>query len=169
MDIHDYLHQLPVLGEVMQHPDHIDIKTVHSDHATLRDMIAGMVNYQPRWITVLLGIRWGFVRLLGMKQEGIPASPHIDPEDLVLEPGSKIDFFETAAAQENCYWISQFDDSHLIGYFALVADPNDPHCFYGVTIVKYHNWTGRVYFNVIRPFHHLVVYFALKSAGRSSL
>jgi hypothetical protein len=26
-----------------------------------------------------------------------------------------------------------------------------------LTIVHYHHWTGPLYFNAIRPFHHLVV------------
>jgi len=26
-----------------------------------------------------------------------------------------------------------------------------------VTVVRYHAWNGPVYFNMIRPFHHLVV------------
>jgi len=29
--------------------------------------------------------------------------------------------------------------------------------YYIVTIVHYLHWTGPVYFNLIRPFHHLVV------------
>jgi hypothetical protein len=33
-----------------------------------------------------------------------------------------------------------------------------------VTVVRYHNLAGRVYFNVIRPFHHLVVHAAMRAA-----
>ena len=29
--------------------------------------------------------------------------------------------------------------------------------YYVVTAVNYKHWTGPVYFNLIRPFHHLVV------------
>ncbi|MCP4630164.1 MAG: DUF2867 domain-containing protein [bacterium] len=29
--------------------------------------------------------------------------------------------------------------------------------FYVITVVHYKHWTGPVYFNLIRPFHHLVV------------
>jgi hypothetical protein len=29
--------------------------------------------------------------------------------------------------------------------------------YYPITIVFYKHWTGPVYFNLIRPFHHLVV------------
>jgi hypothetical protein len=40
--------------------------------------------------------------------------------------------------------------------------------FHVVTIVHYRRWTGPVYFNVIRPFHHLVVYQMAKSAASYS-
>jgi hypothetical protein len=40
-----------------------------------------------------------------------------------------------------------------------VAEPvaNGLIRYYIVTIVHYLHWTGPVYFNLIRPFHHLVV------------
>lgn len=163
-NIPEYVKQ--VLGDILPNANHVDIKTAHSESATLREMIAGVLNYQPAWMTALYRIRWGFVRLIGVKQEGVPSSPGIRPEELALEPGGMVYFFETVAAEENCYWIGTFGDSHLEGHFAIVVDPNDPKCFHGVTVVHYRNWAGPVYFNVIRPFHHLVVYFALKSAAK---
>ncbi|WP_218919788.1 DUF2867 domain-containing protein [Streptosporangium roseum] len=45
-------------------------------------------------------------------------------------------------------------ESHLTACLAVVAEPGR---FHVVTVVKYHRWTGPVYFNAIRPFHHLVV------------
>ena len=70
----------------------------------MRAFIAGLFSYMPWWLKALYGVRWAFVRLLGMKQEGVP-------------------------------------------------------------IVDYRHWTGPVYFNVIRPFHHLVVAAMLRSAA----
>jgi len=34
------------------------------------------------------------------------------------------------------------------------------------TAVHYHNWAGPVYFNVIRPFHHIVVSQMMKAGIR---
>jgi hypothetical protein len=47
----------------------------------------------------------------------------------------------------------------LKAYFGIVAEPlaNVINRYYIVTIVHYLHWTGPVYFNLIRPFHHLVV------------
>ncbi|KAA3658281.1 MAG: DUF2867 domain-containing protein [Chloroflexi bacterium] len=38
----------------------------------MRLFIAGMMSYHPGWLIFLYAVRWGFVRLLGMKQEGVP-------------------------------------------------------------------------------------------------
>ena len=49
-------------------------------------------------------------------------------------------------------------DTHLTAYLGVVAEPIPPdNRFHVITIVHYQRWTGPVYFNVIRPFHHLVV------------
>ena len=48
---------------------------------------------------------------------------------------------------------------HLKAYFGIAAEPlaDTKNRFYVVTTVYYRHWTGPVYFNLIRPFHHLVV------------
>jgi hypothetical protein len=63
-------------------------------------------------------------------------------------------------AQEDVYWFAETPpDRHLKAYFGVVVEPlaNDLKRYYIVTIVHYLHWTGPVYFNLIRPFHHLVV------------
>jgi hypothetical protein len=49
-----------------------------------------------------------------------------------------------------------------------VAEPlaNDLIRYYIVTIVHYLHWTGPVYFNLIRPFHHLVVARMARAGAR---
>ena len=50
-------------------------------------------------------------------------------------------------------------DTHLTAALVVVAHPLNfgRRRFEVITVVHYHRWTGPVYFNVIRPFHHLVV------------
>ncbi len=71
-----------------------------------------------------------------------------------------VTFFEVRCAKEDAYWISETPrDKHLKAYFGVAAEPliNANNRFYVVTTVFYKHWTGPVYFNLIRPFHHLVV------------
>lgn len=51
-------------------------------------------------------------------------------------------------------------DKHLDGLLGVVLEPlpdQQQKLFHVLTVVYYRNWAGPVYFNVIRPFHHLVV------------
>lgn len=132
--------------------DHVDVKTVTSA-VPLRAFTAALLGYQPGWITALYGVRKVFVRMLGMRQEGIPKAPHYTAETLPVSAGEKAGFFEVHRATE-ASWSCAIDDTHLWAGLAVVRDGAQLHV---VTVVRYKKWSGPVYFNVIRPFHHLVV------------
>ncbi|MCL4254022.1 MAG: DUF2867 domain-containing protein [Anaerolineae bacterium] len=158
MNIPPIIQQTPAILKYAQNAHHIDVKTFTGD-CTLREFIAGMFSYYPAWIKMLYRIRWGFVRVLGMKQEGIPQMHHMRPEDVNFTKGEKQAFFTVHDAQEDAYWIAGASESHLTAYLGVIADPTTTaKQFHVVTIVYHHRWTGRVYFNVIRPFHHVVVH-----------
>ena len=93
------------------------------------------------------------------------ALPSIKPEDLSFTPGEKASFFIVNRADENVYWVAETpEDKHLKAFFGVVAEPlNDTVTrFHVFTTVKYIHWTGPVYFNIIRPFHHIVVSSMMK-------
>lgn len=148
----------PEFDELFKAANHIDVKTVEGD-ASLREFIAGMISYQPAWMTFLYGVRAVFVRFLGMKQEGLPRAIKLEPTRVPMLPGKNLSFFKVALAEENHYWAAAADDKHMKAYLAIAArpQPGGQTRFYVFTIVHYHNWAGPVYFNVIRPFHHVVV------------
>nr|WP_260408438.1 DUF2867 domain-containing protein [Planomonospora venezuelensis] len=141
--------------------DHVDVKTVEGD-VTLREFLAGFISYEPGWIRLLYRVRAGFVRLLGMRQDELPSARGLRPGDIPFAPGEKLAFFTVEEAEEDRYFVAGASESHLTAWLAVVAGPGGR--FDVVTVVKYHRWTGPVYFNVIRPFHHLVV-TAMARAG----
>lgn len=161
----DYLKQFPEIAKLLHAADHVDVKTIVSD-VTLREFIAGGLAYNPAWIKFLYAVRWGFVRLLGMKQHGLPPDIRLQPEAIPMTAGGKISFWNVAAAQEDKFWFAGITETHLTAHLGIVAEalPDEKRRFYVVTIVHYHRWTGHVYFNVIRPFHHIVVQ-KMASAG----
>jgi hypothetical protein len=144
----------------------VDVKIIVSD-STLREFVAGMMNYFPAWIKALYGVRAVFVRFLGMKQEHMKM-PKFTPENVPMEAGKPAAFFTVQLAQENHHWIVDAADKHLTATLGVVVEPqpDKTNKFYVLTIVHYHNWAGPVYFNVIRPFHHLVV-SSMMRAGAS--
>ncbi|MEP7286802.1 MAG: DUF2867 domain-containing protein [Chloroflexota bacterium] len=153
-----YLQRFPQLASLYDKADHVDVKVVEGN-VNLRAFVAGMMNYQPAWVTALYGVRAVFVRFLGMRQEGIPKAPALRTETIPMIPGERASFFTVEMAKEDQYWVVRIDDSHLKAALGVVVEPlqNGLKRFHVITIVHYHNWTGPVYFNVIRPFHHLVV------------
>ncbi|MEM7111454.1 MAG: DUF2867 domain-containing protein [Chloroflexota bacterium] len=154
----DSLKHIPEISPLLDNADHIDVKTFESEKS-LRHFIADLISYQPAWMTFLYRIRWFFVRLLGMKQTSVPKAPTSKPSDISFIEGDAALFFKVVAAEEDRYWFAEAAESHLTAKLGVVAEPNTANSttFHVVTVVHYNHWTGPVYFNVIRPFHHLVV------------
>lgn len=156
--MNSYIAQIPEIQPLLQDADHIDIKMIEGS-VSMRKFIVQMLAYQPAWVTFLYGVRWFFVRLLGMKQTGLPHSEKKHPEELPMQQGQPAAFFTVAAAAEERYWFAEISESHLTARLGVVVEPltQGRRRFHVVTVVHYNQWTGPVYFNVIRPFHHLVV------------
>jgi len=150
--------------------DFTDVK-VFEGQTTLRTFIASMLSYYPWWLVQLYRIRKLLVSVLGLvKHEEPEKLPNLHPEDISFTPGEQVTFFKVRRARENNFWISETpDDKHLRAYFGVVQEPSSHslHRFYVITTVFYKHWTGPVYFNLIRPFHHLVVSRMAKHALRS--
>ncbi len=146
--------------------DHTDVKVIEGQ-VGLKAFIAGMLSYYPWWIVALYRIRELLVNVLGLvKHEKPEVLPSIAPEDLAFKPGENASFFVVRHAREDRYWVSETpEDKHLKAFFGVVAEQLDSHLtrFHVFTSVRYIHWTGPVYFNLIRPFHHIVVSSMMKA------
>jgi len=154
------------LRALLDKADYMDVKTFTSQRA-LPDFIARMIGYQPGWLKALYTARKALARLLGLSQVP-PSQQHLTAEDVNFTPGGAVGFFTTLDGDPGQYWIGEAADKHLCGYIGVVAEPNEDGGtrFSTFTIVHYRHWTGPVYFNLIRPFHHLVVHFMGNYAAR---
>ena len=127
-----------------------------------------MLSYYPGWILFLYRIRGLFVRILGLvKHERPETLPFIKPADLPFSPGENASFFIVRMAKEDTYWISETPpDKHLTAFLGVVVEQlnNNRSRFHVFTTVRFIHWTGNVYFNLIRPFHHLVVSRMMRAA-----
>lgn len=161
-----YLTTLPAIQKILIDSDHFDEKMIESD-VTLREFIAGFLGYHPAWIKALYGIRAVFVRFLGMKQGNVPIS-RLTPETISFTAGDMATFFKIAEGTNETVWIAKAVDDHLTGYVIIAVEPltNGLNRFHIGTIVHYHKWTGPVYFNIIRPFHHIVVQSMMKAGAQ---
>ena len=154
---------LPHIEEIqpyLKNANHVDVKTVDGS-VNLRQFIASMMSHQPWWLVLLYRIRAVVARILGLeKQMKVDGPIRIAPEDISFEPGGSAHFFIVRKASEDKYLIAETpEDKHLRAYIAILLEALDSEItrFHVLTIVFYKHWTGPVYFNLIRPFHHLVV------------
>ena len=154
----EYIETISELRPLFDNADHIDIKKIEGT-VSLNHFIASMLSYMPWWLKILYGIRAYLVRLLGMKQEKMQFEKILRPEDISFLKGDKAFFFTVSEAKESAYWIAEATDKHLTAYLGAVVEPLDGENkrFHIITVVHYRHWTGPLYFNIIRPFHHLVV------------
>ena len=155
-----YITTFKELEKYFEKADFTDVK-IFEGNTTLRKFIASMLSYYPWWIVQLYRIRKLLVGILGLvKHEEPEKLPNLKPDEISFNPGEDVSFFTVQCAKEDIYWISETpDDKHLRAYFGVFKEPlsNSINRFHVVTTVFYKHWTGPVYFNLIRPFHHLVV------------
>jgi hypothetical protein len=157
------LHELDDLIPVM---DEIDVKTAHGD-VTLREFVAGALSHSPLWVKGLFAIRIAVATVLRLETATVPDSRKLRPETVSFTPGEKDAFFTVMRGEEDHYLLLKISDNHLIGYLAFITDNERPAKFQVVTLVQYLRPAGRFYYNLIRPFHHLVM-LSLCRAGETS-
>ncbi|MGD2186951.1 MAG: DUF2867 domain-containing protein [Desulfobacterales bacterium] len=152
--------KIPQIAQLLKGADYIDVKTMEGQ-TSLRHFIASMLSYYPGWIVFLYRIRAVLVKLLGLYKHPAPeALPQLGPKDVSFVGGEAVTFFTVRLAEEKHYWVGETpEDKHLRAYFCVVVEPMEDNRkrFHVATIVYYKHWTGPLYFNLIRPFHHLVV------------
>lgn len=158
----------PQMEVFLREADHIDIKHIEAQ-TSLRAFIAGMLSYLPWWMMALLRIRKILVILLGLvRHDELEHLPSLTAEEISFTPGDNASFFIVCQAEEESFWISKTPpDKHLIAYFGVIADSLTSGWtrFQVVTAVHYQHWTGPLYFNIIRPFHHLVVWRMMRAGA----
>jgi hypothetical protein len=156
----EHLTQYQEIKHFITGADFVDIKTINGI-TNLSTFIASMLSYYPWWISFLYRSRELLVKILGLVKHEKPYDiPYYKPGDIPFSPGHNVSFFTVIKAKENEYWFAETpEDKHLTAYFGVIEEhlENNLKLFYVITTVKYKHWTGPIYFNLIRPFHHLVV------------
>lgn len=158
----------PELEKYFGNSDYLDIKSIKT-RTRLRPFIAGFLAYHPWWISMLYLVRELLVRILGLEKHHKPEDRLIlSPQTIPFTPGGQALFFSVRSAREETYWVAQTPpDKHLTAFLGVVAEPMEAGWtrFHVLTAIHYQHWTGPVYFNLIRPFHHLVVWRMMKAGA----
>jgi hypothetical protein len=165
-----HLETMPFLAGHLAHVDYLHVKTMESPQS-LREFAAACLSYMPGWMRFLYRIREYFVMLLGTRQEEVPRQEDIAPEALSFTPGDLGAFFTVLDGDEDRFWLGEARDGMIAGHLAFVREPGPDglNRFHLVTAATYLRWQARIYFTVIRPFHHLVVHTMARHALAMSL
>lgn len=145
---------LPEIAAELAEADVIDVKT-YRGQVPLREFTAGALTMDSRVAQGLFAVRAVFAKLLRLDTAQVPARVRLRPEDIGFTPGHPVSFFTVVRGEEDRYLLMVVKDNHLDGYLAIVTRPGG--VIHVVTLVKYHRGVGKLYFTLIRPFHHVVV------------
>jgi hypothetical protein len=159
--------QFPVLEKYLEGANHVDVKTVEGA-LTMREFIARFLSYNPGWVKFLYTVRGVVAKILGLDHSD-EEGPPLSADTLSVTPGEDAAFFTVKESDGESYWIAGIEDTHLDALIAVIVEPlgEEINRFHTVTIVHYNNWIGPLYFNLIRPFHHLIVWRLAKWAVRT--
>lgn len=159
---------LPELEDLLPGSDVVDVKTARGP-VPLRKFIAGSLGYSPVWVKALFGVRMVLAKALRLDMVGVPLHDRLTPDTVSFTPGDQVSFFTVIRGEEHHYLLLGVDDNHLTAQLAIiVADDATPVREYKVvTLVQYKRAAGKFYYNLIRPFHHLVVRTMINGGLRS--
>lgn len=108
----------------------------------------------PAWVDWLFDIRNRVVSMLGLKTSGAE-SKEVVIQNIKCEVGESVGLFKIFAKTENEIVMGE-DDKHLDFRVSLFLDRQN-NLLIVSTIVKIHNWLGRLYFLPVKPFHKIIV------------
>ncbi|GBU08764.1 hypothetical protein AwDysgo_20950 [Bacteroidales bacterium] len=116
----------------------------------------------PRWVNALFKLRNALVRPFGLKTD-TPEDIDEKLKNMISNQGESVGAMSLLAKSEN-ETLLLLSDSHLDAYASIhIATDGDTQTVTTITLVKYHNRFGRIYFFFIKPFHKVVVKSGLKS------
>lgn len=151
------------LEELFAKADHVDIKTVYGK-VTLNAFLVGMLHHRPRWLRLLFHVRGVLARCMGLRHDA-EGGEDLSLPTVSMTPGEGVRFFTVVEAREDRHWVAMAEDRHLAAWLVVTVTPlsRGGNRFDVATVVVYRHWTGPLYFNLIRPMHHLIVARAAKA------
>lgn len=112
----------------------------------------GMFSTVPEWVEYLMKIRNKVVSLFGLKSVK-------GDSDLEFKVGNRAGMFHIYFISENEV-IAGEDDRHLNFRVSVLKGSKKVTV---TTLVKYHNWFGKFYMTLIKPFHRWIVQIMMKN------
>jgi hypothetical protein len=129
-----------------------------------------MFGNAPRWVSALLGLRDCVVSVFGLKTSAelrAGSDGVVRDSSKTAEPSGRIGPFPVLTRLENELLLGA-DDLHLdfrISIQCTGIDRGSQLCV--ITVVKFNNLLGRVYFLPVKPIHRIIVPAMMDRAARA--
>ncbi|MBL4642470.1 MAG: DUF2867 domain-containing protein [Flavobacteriaceae bacterium] len=143
--------------------DKVDFKDAYAttNHSNNLEEIAKMIfDQNPRWLQTLFKIRGFFGVYLGLKKHA-PADYKDD-----FKVGGHVKFFKIYSIDPNEIILGA-NDNHLNFRVSIYNAGTLKNNIQLSTLVKYHNRTGKIYMQLIAPFHRMVIRYMLQRATQN--
>ncbi len=154
-----------IIGKSFGIPDYYDAYSIdiHSKSlGTVDYLFSKFSSVSPAWMQALMKLRNFLMSFIGLKTGKLDTVSEND-----LKEGCRIGFFIITARNENEIVFGE-DDKHLNFESSLLLRRNHENAeLYSITIVKFHNFTGRAYFFFVKPFHQLIILAVLRRLANS--
>ena len=135
----------------------VELPTDEARQMDMPSLARVLLGSQPRWARWLMVVRDAIVSLFGIKTS----------RQMEAKRGERICIFRIYSVSDDEIIVGE-DDSHLD--FRLSVLRNREAGRHGSitmsSVVHCHNWVGRAYILLIRPFHKLIVQRSLARAAR---
>lgn len=119
--------------------------------------------HPTKWVDILFKIRNALVRVVGLN------GGKFNDEEIktCIKENKNHKLFSVACKSEN-ETVLKLTDKHLNAHLsAYITEKNNCKTVNLITIVHFHNRLGYFYFNIIRPFHNIVVKGMMKHVIKS--
>ncbi len=154
-------YQMPaasICGEKFGEIDYWDCYQITRESDISVDNATTEIFKSPKWVDLLMKIRNVIVKFFGLRSEDRQTDGVIGHYEI----GSKESFFPVLDRNEKEIVFGE-DDRHLnFRASVMVERIENKTNIYLMTIVKFHNIWGRIYFIPVKPFHKLIVRSTLR-------
>jgi hypothetical protein len=150
--------------------DFIDCHQVQvrdTERTALRHLLT-MLAATPPWLDNLMKLRNQLVQVVGLKNLGTLARVDLARPDEDYRPGDRVGIFTLLANAEDEVLVAD-QDKHLDVFLAVTRLPLAADGTRRVvlsTVVRTHNWLGKVYMLPVAPFHRRIAPMTLRGINR---
>jgi len=146
--------------EIFPEVDFSDTFSTTNNTNTIEEIANLIFNYSPKWLRFLFEVRNKMVKVFGLKS----TKPEDYNEDFKV--GGYLQFFKIDYISDNEVILGA-DDAHLNFRAIIYKTTAKTYNIKVTTLVKFNHSGGKIYMNIIKPFHRLVIIRMIKNAYAS--